>query len=90
MFRSFEIQNIMTSKKIIFVLILLLYGVVSSLRSQNDLSEAYKLSAITITATRTERLEVETPGMLFGRTPISLPQQFQVQEVYCHLRIKAV
>ena len=64
MFRSFEIQNIMTSKKIIFVLILSLYGVVSSLRSQNELSEAYELSPITITATRTERLEVETPGTI--------------------------
>ena len=59
MFRSFEIQNIMTSKEIIFVLILLLYGLVSSLHSQNELSEAYELSPITITATRAERLEVE-------------------------------
>ena len=59
MFRSFEIQNIMTRKEIIFVLILLLYGVVSSLSSQNELSEAYELSPSTITATRTERLEVK-------------------------------
>ena len=73
MFRSFEIQNIMTSKKLIFVLILSLYGVVSSLRSQNELSEAYELSPITITATRTERLEVETSGTI---NTVSLRQSF--------------
>ena len=76
MFRLFEIQNIVTSKEIIFVLIILLYCVVSFLRSYNELSEAYELSPITITATRTESLEVERRNQPGTNTTLSVKIDF--------------